>query len=44
MVREEAYYTILKVFKDTEFSDTLLHQRAKKLKGSKENVALSIIW
>ena len=40
MVREEAYYTILKVFKDTEFSDTLLHQRAKKLKGSKENVAL----
>lgn len=40
MVREEAYYTILKVFKDTEFSDTLLHQRAKKLKGNKENVAL----
>jgi 16S rRNA (cytosine967-C5)-methyltransferase len=40
MLREEAYYTILKVFKDTEFSDTLLHQRAKKLKGNKENVAL----
>ena len=40
MLREEAYHTILKVFKDTEFSDTLLHQRAKKLKESKENVAL----
>lgn len=40
MLREEAYHTVLKVFKDTEFSDTLLHQRAKKLKESKENVAL----
>jgi 16S rRNA (cytosine967-C5)-methyltransferase len=40
MLREEAYHTILKVFKDTEFSDALLHQRAKKLKESKENVAL----
>jgi 16S rRNA (cytosine967-C5)-methyltransferase len=40
MLRQEAYQTILKVFKDTEFSDTLLHQRAKKLKNERENVAL----
>lgn len=40
MVRAEAYQTILKIFKDMEFSDTLLHQRAKKLKNDRENVAL----
>ncbi len=40
MLRNEAYQTILKIFKDMEFSDTLLHQRAKKLKAGKENVAL----
>ncbi len=40
MVRAEAYQTILKIFKDMEFSDTLLHQRAKKLKADRENVAL----
>lgn len=40
MVRAEAYQTILKIFKDMEFSDTLLHQRAKKLKSDQENVAL----
>ena len=40
MLRNEAYQTILKIFKDMEFSDTLLHQRAKKLKTDRENVAL----
>ncbi len=40
MVRKEAYQTILRVFKDKEFSDTLLHQRAKRLKNNHENVAL----
>ncbi len=40
MLRNEAYQTILKIFKDMEFSDTLLHQRARKLKAGKENVAL----
>ncbi len=40
MLRSEAYQTILKVFKDVEFSDTLLHQRAKKLKNDQESVAL----
>ncbi len=40
MVRKEAYQTILRVFKDKEFSDTLLRQRAKRLKSSRENVAL----
>ncbi|HNT52882.1 MAG TPA: 16S rRNA (cytosine(967)-C(5))-methyltransferase RsmB, partial [Candidatus Syntrophosphaera sp.] len=40
MVRQEAYQTILKILRDTEFSDTLLHQRAKKLKGNQQNVAL----
>jgi hypothetical protein len=40
MIRSEAYQTILKVFKEGEFSDTLLHQRAKRLRNAKENVAL----
>ena len=40
MLRQEAYQTILKIFKDMEFSDTLLHQRAKKLKHDRESVAL----
>jgi len=39
-IRLEAYQTILKVFKDGEFSDTLLHQRAKRLRNTSENVAL----
>jgi len=38
--RQEAYSTILKVLKDHDFSDTLLQQRAKKLKDSRESVAL----
>ncbi|PKN74676.1 MAG: 16S rRNA (cytosine(967)-C(5))-methyltransferase RsmB [Candidatus Cloacimonetes bacterium HGW-Cloacimonetes-2] len=38
--RQEAYSTILKVLKDHDFSDTLLQQRAKKLKQSDESVAL----
>ncbi len=38
--RQEAYSTILKVFKDGEFSDSLLQQRAKKLKSSGEDVSL----
>ncbi len=38
--RQEAYSTILKVLKDHDFSDTLLQQRAKKLKDSSESVAL----
>lgn len=40
MVRKEAYQTILKIFKDMEFSDTLLHQRAKRLKEGHASVAL----
>ncbi|MDD3143534.1 MAG: transcription antitermination factor NusB, partial [Candidatus Cloacimonetes bacterium] len=40
MVRKEAYQTILRVFKDREFSDTLLRQRAKRLKNDHANVAL----
>lgn len=40
MVRKEAYQTILRVFKDKEFSDTLLHQRAKRLNNNRENVSL----
>ena len=40
MVRKEAYQTILRIFKDKEFSDTLLHQRAKRLKSDRANVAL----
>jgi len=38
-VRQEAYQTVLKILKDKEFSDTLLHQRAKKLKSSSESVS-----
>ena len=38
--RQEAYSTILKVFKDGEFSDSLLQQRAKKLKSSGEDVSI----
>ena len=38
--RYEAYSTIVKVFKDHDFSDTLLKQRARKLKQSEESVAL----
>ncbi|GAB1467409.1 16S rRNA (cytosine(967)-C(5))-methyltransferase RsmB [Candidatus Cloacimonadota bacterium] len=38
--RQEAYSTILKVLKDGEFSDTMLHQRAKKLKSSGEDIGL----
>jgi 16S rRNA (cytosine967-C5)-methyltransferase len=38
--RSEAYSTILKVFKNGDFSDTLLQQRAKKLKNSGEEVSL----
>ena len=38
--RQEAYSTILKVFKDNEFSDSLLQQRAKKLKNSSEDIGL----
>jgi 16S rRNA (cytosine967-C5)-methyltransferase len=40
MLRQEAYHTILKVLKDHDFSDTLLHQRAKKIQHDEENVAL----
>ncbi len=39
-VRQEAYSTIIKILKDREFSDTLLHQKAKKLKASDESVSL----
>ncbi|HOH46214.1 MAG TPA: 16S rRNA (cytosine(967)-C(5))-methyltransferase RsmB [Candidatus Cloacimonadota bacterium] len=38
--RQEAYSTILKVLKDHDFSDTLLQQKAKKLKNSEESLAL----
>lgn len=38
--REEAFNTILKVFKNSEFSDTLLQQRAKKLRSSGEDIRL----
>lgn len=38
--REEAYYTILKVMKNNEFSDALLQQRAKKLKHNGEDIRL----
>ncbi|MCB5270723.1 MAG: 16S rRNA (cytosine(967)-C(5))-methyltransferase RsmB [Candidatus Cloacimonetes bacterium] len=38
--RSEAYTTILRVFKDGDFSDTLLTRRAKKLKANNEDVAL----
>ncbi|MGC9362021.1 MAG: transcription antitermination factor NusB, partial [Candidatus Syntrophosphaera sp.] len=40
MFRKLAYQTILKVFKDTEFSDTLLRQKAKKIKNNRHEVAL----
>ena len=40
MLRAEAYQTILKVFKEGEFSDTLLHQRSKRVKQAGENLAL----
>lgn len=40
MLRKEAYQTILKVFKDREFSDTLLQQRAKRVVRAGENLAL----
>ncbi len=39
-VRQEAYQTILKIVKDREFSDTLLHQKANRLKKSGASVAL----
>lgn len=35
--RQEAYSTIMKVLKDMEFSDTLLHQRANKLRKAGED-------
>ena len=38
--RQEAYSTILKVLKDGDFSDTLLQQRAKKLKKDGEEIGL----
>ncbi|MEN6444751.1 MAG: 16S rRNA (cytosine(967)-C(5))-methyltransferase RsmB [Candidatus Cloacimonas sp.] len=38
--RAEAYSTILKVLKDKEYSDTLLHQRAKRIKNANEDPAL----
>lgn len=38
--RQEAYNTILKVLKNGDFSDNLLHQRAKKLKGRSEDISL----
>ncbi|MDY0150748.1 MAG: 16S rRNA (cytosine(967)-C(5))-methyltransferase RsmB [Candidatus Cloacimonas sp.] len=38
--RQEAYSTILKVFKDNELSDAMLHQRAKKLKSASEDIGL----
>lgn len=40
MLRTQAYQTILKVLKDNAFSDRLLHQRAKRLKSNRENLAL----
>ncbi len=39
-IRQEAYHTVVKILKDKEYSDTLLHQRAKKIKDSKDNPAL----
>lgn len=40
MLRNEAYQTIVRILKDLEFSDTLLQQRAKKIKQAGENVSL----
>ncbi len=39
-VRQEAYHTVLKILKDNEYSDTLLHQKAKQLKKANANVAM----
>jgi len=38
--RQETYSTVLKILKDHEFSDTLLHQKAKRLRNSNDSVAL----
>lgn len=38
--RTEAYNTILRVLRGGEFSDTLLNQRANKLKNNKEDLGL----
>ena len=38
--RAEAYTTILKVFKDTEFSSAMLQQRAKRFRNDGESIAL----
>jgi len=38
--RQEAYSTIVRVLKDMEFSDTLLHQRANKLRKAGEDTGL----
>ena len=38
--RNEAYSTILKVLKNSEFSDAMLQQRAKKLKSEGQDIAL----
>jgi 16S rRNA (cytosine967-C5)-methyltransferase len=38
--RSEAYSTILKVLKNGEFSDSMLQQRAKKLKSDGDDIAL----
>ena len=40
MLRNEAYQVINKVFKDQEFSDTLLQQRAKRIVAAKQNLGL----
>jgi 16S rRNA (cytosine967-C5)-methyltransferase len=40
MFRKHAYQTILKILRDTEFSDTLLRQRAKKIKNNRHEVAI----
>ncbi|MBM4403156.1 MAG: 16S rRNA (cytosine(967)-C(5))-methyltransferase RsmB [Candidatus Cloacimonetes bacterium] len=39
-IRQEAYHTVVKILKDKEYSDTLLHQKAKRIKESQENLAL----
>ena len=38
--RQEAYSIIYKVLKDKDYSDVLLHQKAKKLKAAGEDPAL----
>jgi len=40
MFRAEAYQTILKVFKNLEFSDAVLRQRAAKIHGEASNIPL----